>query len=292
MAQDSGYEMRIVLINGRVLQFMPHELRGFLTSPPLGLALVAILVLLIAVDPHVFPNPVNVFSRIAFWAMGIATYFCVMILVSAVANSIVRMFGLRSVYLPFVDIPIIVIATIIGAYIGGLFLENGDARLELAPLDFVRNFLLAQGLQFVLVNWGFTDYLRRVRAKENRTSGSSGATSPRSQRSVSANGRTILIDQLIYMESKQHYVEIKTLTGGLTVRSTLKSLMGQLDDADGVQVHRSFWVSAWALSRMSGGAEKRIVHLFDGSTLPVSRPRAAAVERWFNAHRNEEDVGG
>lgn len=288
MQQEAENELRIMLINGRRMQFMSHELRGFLTSPQLLLILLTVLMLLVAVDPYVFPHPINLPARTLFWMLALIIYLGSMLLVGWLFGLVAPLFKIRWPYLPLVDIPIVTLATVAASYIGPFFTGEQKAHLDLDLAAFIRNYMLAQGLQFILMNWAFADFIRRERGGKAGEAQEPSDAVPRDRRSLSANSRTVLIDQLISLEAKQHYVDIRTRTGTFTVRSTMKALLGQLSDEDGIQIHRCFWVSSWAISRMSGGASKRIVHLFDGTTLPVSRPRSEAVEAWFNAHTISE----
>lgn len=273
----------VILANGRRLKFMRHELRSFLLSKQLLISLAAILGIAIAVDPYVFPQPVNIIGRTVFWILGISLYLSVMVTIGLAIAAVSRRLGFGAIYWPVVGIPIVIFSTIGAAYLGAFFTDQVETRLDLDAAAFIRNYLLAQAFEFLLLNFVMGDHLTRQRMKKLRE-----ADAARQPASLIANGRTIFIDHIHMLEAKQHYVEITTRTGKIVVRSTLKTLLAQIPEVAGLQVHRSYWVSRSVLVQLSGNSGKKVVHLKDGRTVPVSRPREPVVDKWFREQLNAQ----
>jgi DNA-binding LytR/AlgR family response regulator len=272
-------ELEVILANGRRLKFMRRELRGFLTSRHLLVSLVAIVGIAIAVDPYVFPTPVNLFGRAIFWILGVMLYLIVIVTVGLLIAAVSRRLGFGAIYWPLVGIPIVAFATIGAAYLGAFFTDEVETRLDLDAAAFIRNYLLAQAFEFLLLNFVMSDHVTRQRLRRLKSD-----TVNAQPASLIANGRTIFIDHIQTLEAKQHYVEITTRTGKIVVRSTLKTLLAQIPDTAGLQVHRSFWVNRNVMVQISGNSGKKQVHLKDGRLIPVSRPREAIVDQWFRDH--------
>jgi DNA-binding LytR/AlgR family response regulator len=284
---DPRNELQIILINGRKMQFMLHELRGFFLSKQLSVMFLVILAIAVAADPYVFPSQVNVISRTIYWAIGICFYILTMYGVGVFTLQIGKLIKLRSFYMPLVGVPVVTIATVFAAYLGALFDDDVLVRLDLDFMAFLRNYLLAQAFEFVLMNWVFSDYMLRRRLKHPpaklQSDNSSIAT-------ITANGRSIPVENLITIDAQQHYVTITTKSGNLVVRSTMKTLVAQLDEGHGCQVHRSHWVAAHALIGLEGPSGKKVAILTSGDTRPVSRPREREVTQWFSRRTSSSAV--
>lgn len=276
MERRSDHQLEIILINGRHMKLMRHELRSFFMSKQLVFSLFAVLGIAMAVDPYVFPQPVNVFARMVFWAMGILLYLGVMAAAGWAVAVLSRRLGLGAVFWPIVGVPVIAITTFGAAYLGALFTDTSQTRLDLDLAAFVRNYLLAQAFEFLLLNFVLPDHLTSQRMKKIRA-----AEAGKEATSIVANGRTIFVDSILTLEAKQHYVEITTRTGNILVRSTMKTLLAQIPVTAGLQVHRSYWVARCVMVQLTGSSGKRVLLLKDGRSVPVSRPRETQVEKWF-----------
>jgi DNA-binding LytR/AlgR family response regulator len=266
----------LLLVNGKRIKFMRHELNGFLKSRQLLISLAAVLGIAIAVDPYVFPEPIHIVGRSIYWFLGIMLYVTVMVLAGQGIHMLSRRLGFGALYWPIVGIPIVIVATVGAAYLGAFFTASVETRLDLEPTAFIRNYLLAQAFEFLLLNYVMGDHLMRQRLRKMRDADTDGQVA-----ALVANGRSIFINHISTLEAKQHYVEITTKSGKFVVRSTLKTLLAQIPEAAGLQVHRSYWVSRNATVQLSGKSGKKMLLLNDGRSVPVSRPRESDVDTWI-----------
>lgn len=83
--------------------------------------------------------------------------------------------------------------------------------------------------------------------------------------------------RLIAVEAEDHYLRIRTEAGSALVLMRLSDALSALEDADGFQVHRSWWVARGAVeaARWRGGRGELI--LSDGTVAPVSRTYASSL---------------
>lgn len=97
-----------------------------------------------------------------------------------------------------------------------------------------------------------------------------------------------LTGALLALEMEDHYLRVHTDGGGDLLLMRLRDAVAELAGADGMQVHRSWWVAAAAVDRMEKDADGRIkLILRNGLRVPVSRSRAAAARAavWPNVAR-------
>lgn len=96
------------------------------------------------------------------------------------------------------------------------------------------------------------------------------------------NGRSYNVEALVYLKSIEHYVEIATRNGAELERIPLKDLTRQLDETDGCQTHRSWWVARNAVDRLLRRDGAVFVVLTNGTEVPVSRGRKVATIDWLS----------
>ena len=82
---------------------------------------------------------------------------------------------------------------------------------------------------------------------------------------------------VLYMSMQDHYVEVVTDKGSELVLMRFGDAMEELDGADGLQIHRSHWVSREAIAGWRREKGKLVLEMPDGVELPVSRSYTKAV---------------
>lgn len=87
-----------------------------------------------------------------------------------------------------------------------------------------------------------------------------------------------LTGDLLALEMEDHYLRIHTDGGSDLILMRLRDAVAELAGADGLQVHRSFWVARAAVTATAREADGRVaLTLRNGLRIPVSRSRLAAV---------------
>jgi len=85
---------------------------------------------------------------------------------------------------------------------------------------------------------------------------------------------------ILYVQAMEHRVCIFTKTDEFVERSRFRDLMQILDDIDGVQPHRSYWVSTHAILHLEGNEDRLNIVLTNGVHIAVARTRRCDVEEW------------
>lgn len=76
---------------------------------------------------------------------------------------------------------------------------------------------------------------------------------------------------LISLNSQDHYVKVTTSFGSDLILMRLSDAVVELKDHDGVQPHRSWWISKKHIACMKTVAGKKVLELKNGDLIPVSR---------------------
>ena len=82
-------------------------------------------------------------------------------------------------------------------------------------------------------------------------------------------------NHVLHVYSDDHYLKIECEEGAHFVRGRMKDALAYLREIDGVQTHRSHWVSRSHLRRVFREGRDFKVMLRDGSIIPVARSRAS-----------------
>ena len=96
--------------------------------------------------------------------------------------------------------------------------------------------------------------------------------------SFKQNERTVIVrvDEVSWIEAEDYYVRIHSDRGRHLVRTPLATLEAQLNPRDFLRVHRGAIVNLQRVARIDDAGS--LVVLTDGTEVPVSRARRAAVE--------------
>jgi hypothetical protein len=145
-------------------------------------------------------------------------------------------------------------------------------RLTQVPADYLPPawelafLIVVFGLATVAVRWTTT---RQLRTREVKAPEAAVATGPR----LIGRLEPELRGRLIRISGRDHYVDVVTERGKASLLLRLSDALSELHPIDGMQVHRSHWVSTEAIVRAEKTRNGYDVVLSDGSRVPVSRSR-------------------
>ena len=83
--------------------------------------------------------------------------------------------------------------------------------------------------------------------------------------------------ELHHLRMQDHYVEVHTDRGMEMVLLRFRDALREVEEVDGLQVHRSHWVARAAVERVERRDGRVTLLLVNGSTVPVSRSFAPAL---------------
>jgi hypothetical protein len=268
---------QVILVNGSELNFETEDLVSFIKSRRFVSSLFIVFVILVATDPKVFTVRLGYMDRALFWAFAIAVYVGQLLLGMSACRAALAFVGIKRFYLPVVSIPVLLTTTVLslefGCFVFGTETLGGNATLNATML--LSAIFASQCFEFVIANWIFAEHLREGQG--------AGAMVEKKDLLITSNG-SIDVSQLIYLEAREHYVNIVQVGETMTVRSTLAALTNQLPDSSGFQIHRSIWVAKTAMDRGGMKLGAREIKTRDGRHFTVARSRQKAFTDWCESH--------
>lgn len=84
--------------------------------------------------------------------------------------------------------------------------------------------------------------------------------------------------KLLYLQMEDHYLRATTANGTALILIRFRDALQELDNYDGLQVHRSWWVARDAVTKLSKQGRKLELLMVDGSVIPVSAAYRKQVE--------------
>lgn len=279
VAQIRSREIRILLSNGKVVQFTLHELRGLIYGRRV-IALMAFFLLAIAVsNPTLFPAYPVVTTRAFYWGLSMVLYLIFLPYWAGFYVAFLERISGRPVPLLIATAPFVVLLTALSASLPVLFGDFLPVRSEeVVVMTFLVNCIIAHLIETVGLAWLLPLY-RSEHGSEPAAISDPAANFPDPEFVVLA-GRSMPIETILRVQSAEHYLIVTTNQRTLEIRARMKDFLEQVADDDGIQTHRSFWVSYAEAHELSG----MTVHTSTGGSVPVSRGRLPVVRDWFHGH--------
>jgi LytTr DNA-binding domain len=98
---------------------------------------------------------------------------------------------------------------------------------------------------------------------------------------------------VLCLQMEDHYVRVHSAGNSRLVLATLNQAMAALENSDGLQVHRSWWVARKAVVRAVTEGRNLRLQLVNGITAPVARSAVAMVREagWLTNENPSGDPG-
>lgn len=93
---------------------------------------------------------------------------------------------------------------------------------------------------------------------------------PRRRTTLHKRLPTKLGDDIVSLTMQDHYVEVTTKQGKELILMRLRDAIDELNGMPGVQIHRSHWIAAEHLTKLTKSGNRQLAKLSDGRDLPVS----------------------
>lgn len=101
------------------------------------------------------------------------------------------------------------------------------------------------------------------------------------ERSLLVGGEKLLIRRVKHVEAREHFVTIHLESDEITHRARLSDIVAQTKGIDGVQPHRSWWVSRHADPKLMREESRYFLVLDNNTKIPVARGRVRDVQEWL-----------
>ena len=253
-------------MNHSPTQHALREIRSAFTSRLTLLVLVAVIALLGISGPFGTLEQLAFGPRLAYWAVIVPSTFGIGMAVSAfVAHS------LRHSEQTMLVASCIIVSTAISVGVAVLLINW--LAFGIAPFDLTYvGPLLASVMATAAVIAGILHYvsgLNDLPAQKN---------APMTTLSLMERIPLEKRGPLVSMSVQDHYVEVTTTAGSSLLLMRLTDAMREAGGTDGLQVHRSHWVTRAHVVAAERDADKALLTLSDGRILPASRSHIKALK--------------
>lgn len=104
------------------------------------------------------------------------------------------------------------------------------------------------------------------------------------ERHLIVGGERFDMRGLLHIEAREHHVHLTFEDKRQLTRARLGDIVAQTRAEDGIQPHRSWWVSRNSVVTPERKGGRLVLRLRDNTEVPVARTRISDVENWLQKH--------
>lgn len=254
------------------MQLTIREITKQATSSKFWAVLLCIICILTVAAPFSTGEQFSTVQLFFYWGgIAVSTHFCTEFVLLIVLNALTK--AGKSVMTARV------IASLAAAFTAALvvlFINTvviGVDELNWKPLVFLGISCMLIALAISTIFFIIDDSLAQVKASVNNDP----ANSAFYQRLSKPLGNDV-----ISLQAQDHYVDVRTTLGNELVLIRLSDAIKELGEDNGIQVHRSWWVTHQHVVKQKRIDGKLHLVLSDASVAPVSRTYSASVKSFLN----------
>lgn len=253
-----------------------RELQSIFTSYYTYLFLVLVIAIMILLDMHGFAVRVSSAALVVYTiSLCLLTYVFYMS-VSIIGIKFSQRHDWFFVIYPLVGFGAITLATVV-VELGMSSTFGGQTSLARVPEKWPVNLVFTLVIETLFI----TFVLPTVATSSPADDVPEKPIDESSSGSVIVAGNAFLYNKLISVSSQDHYVRICTKDGEKMIRARLSDLTEQLGSQNGIQPHRSHWVSREAAVEIESQNGHKVLKLSNGSRVPIARGRMRDVKAWL-----------
>ena len=229
-------------------------------------------------DPRQLDHVTSTQIQFIFWGAGLWLYTGFAIATYRFAACIQRLRPSLRIWTPVLAIPnIIFTTTMIG--VGETYLLHQEWRIELCSFEtMTKFFVLMQVLEYVF----FRQFPKGLEDDAEVSKTSDAVTIESLPTDITVAGQTIAIDEILTIQSQDHFVEIRTKHGKHFLRSRLSDIITELPKDAGRQLHRSYWIANQSVTAMNiSGQGVMSIETSDGGEWKVAKTRQKEIKDWI-----------
>lgn len=292
-------EVHLFVVNGtRIRTDLQTATRFMSGKAVIGSALG--LAILQALTKNVkFDAEIALHFRLLYWVMSVGiTVFMWWALIVLLSHTWWKKWPDRA--FPSIIISMTTVFCIVWIAVGSLILTGVVPDYSVVQVwDFIRSGILALVFEFLLVALVWPIYLNNRKSEETDTPPSQihdrvrpPELKPTENYIVQIGDLSVDTRMLLTIQAQEHYVELSCINRKNITRLSISKAVAALEGRDGMQIHRSWWVSRKAAKQLKREDGKLVLELNTGETIPVSRGRSADVRAWMKTipHDAEAEV--
>ncbi|MEC9199707.1 MAG: LytTR family DNA-binding domain-containing protein [Pseudomonadota bacterium] len=247
--------------------------------------ILTITTILTLLDPEEYLQFMNLPKSFAIWVSGLVLFVAgYMVLLTAWSALPFR--TLPAIPIFFLGFPSFILSTVYHVTVAE-YLTDGAWQLTLWP-HHIFLLIAQQGFEAIFLRYAMPAAVREVRARHANKEDPQPAPEVRSfpimitpPSSIEFGEFTLSTDRILFVRAQEHYLEIQMTDEAITIRARMTDFLDKAGDLDGIQPHRSWWVSRNAAPQMMTKEGKRVLHVAQHTDIPVARGRIEDVECWL-----------
>lgn len=265
------------------LDLSAAELFALFEHPLTWRYLSLVIVILILADPTRVAHEFGVPLYCTIWLAAFLLYLAFQAALLTALGAVRKFAPRPAVYWPIVSLC---------AFFPTLLLVETAMALAIsdpqrAPLSDRVVYLATMLILFEIIFLRFVMPRVRTEAAPDSPHETHRATSRRPGRLLHIAGQPVALEKVKLIEARQHHVHVRLCDGTLTERARLSDIVAQTRPEDGIQPHRSWWVSRRAVRRLGKRSGREVLQLSDDSQVPVARGRVEDVRDWIETYLDD-----
>lgn len=268
-------KVHVYVSNGAVSHFTIREMYQLYGTVRMWAVFAVGFLILSTGHPVTLPQFDSFWLRLSFWWLALALYLLISPIYALLTDGLWCKLFKGPIPLICLSTPLLLLATYgAGAILTVLFVPDMQPFSVMTWQMNLRNIFVAHIFETLSLVW----LLAAMRARRN-------GDAPQ-KRSVTLAGRKVALCDILRVKAAEHYLEIYSPTGVLTLRERMATFLDQVKADDGIQTHRSHWVAAHHATALLGTD----LRLTDGEKVPVARGRIEDVRGWLAAREDDRMV--
>lgn len=243
---------------------------GFL----LTLAIIPLFISLTDLNECTIGRPVATYF---LWFFAVFSYYPSLIFLTYIMMKIPRKNGMHTIFMPLHGVFSTLLSAYFASYLAVFIWPPLYACLQLEFDDLLRYYIMAQVGEATV----FFGFFRRISARNRLLEGRGKTTAAPSIRILS---KQFPISDLLLIQANEHYLTILTRNGEETHRTPMNAILPQIGKAEGIQPHRSFWISKDFIQDVKLVGTKPMIVCKNGTKVPVARGRRRDIKTWIAEH--------
>ncbi len=253
-----------------------RELRAVYTNYYTYVFWALIIAVLVLLDMHGFAERISLAALVVYTISLSAITFSFYYYASVIGIKLSQRYQRFFLVFPLVGFVAVTFATyLVELGMSGYF--GGEISLKEAAEKLPLNFILTLVLETFFLTFVMPTAINASDTEDQTSLPDAEATS----KTITIVGKTYYCKALVSVSSQDHYVRIRTQDEENLVRARLSDMIGQLGRQNGIQPHRSHWVSRRAVVGLVSCKGHKFLELRDGSKIPVARGRMGDVQAWL-----------
>jgi hypothetical protein len=244
------------------------------------------LALLLFSDPPGLLNHMPLSLAAGIWVVSLLCHLAGIFVLLALVGHLQRQRRVGTVWLPAVSL--LALVPTVSATEMLVFAIAGPDYPVIVLRKVIFYFCIVQIMEFAFIRFLLIPQEPAQAPRETlpkaRTGTPAAAPAQAPEPLLDLGDRRLPLRHLRYLSAQEHYVEIVLDVDKLLKRARLGDLVAQTDAADGIQPHRSWWVSRNTAPRLERRSGRHVIVTDCGLEVPVARGRVETVTRWFERH--------